>query len=175
MALPALFQFGQEWQQKLFTQGSRRVQRHDLVDAIVQRSLVQLHDRLEQRLALRVPVIFDLFAKGLRGVEQLLDLANGDAAVEPGEDRQDALHMLGREQSMALGCALRHDQAITPFPGAQGDGVHAGLAGHFANGQPAFIERFLEVAAQPFAGAAVEYGFHQIAFRRLRFSGCGCR
>ncbi|MNP42824.1 hypothetical protein D3C76_1366130 [compost metagenome] len=80
-----------------------------------------------------MPVVVHGLVKGLRGVEQLLDLADGNATVEPGEDRQDALHMLGAEQSMALGCALRHDQAIATFPGAQGDGVDAGLPGHFAD------------------------------------------
>ncbi|MNR40404.1 hypothetical protein D3C85_1586870 [compost metagenome] len=105
----------------------------------------------------------------------MLDLADGNAAIEPGKNRQNALNMLGAEQPMPLGRTLRHNQAISPFPGAQGHGIDASLASHLTNGQPAFIEGLCEVGAHVCSGAGVEWGFHQIAFRRLRFSGCGCR
>ena len=55
--------------------------------------------------------------------------------------------MLGAEQPMALGRALGHDQAITALPGAQGHGVDAGLARHFANRQPAVFQGLGDVFA----------------------------
>ncbi|MNI30534.1 hypothetical protein D3C73_843830 [compost metagenome] len=122
-----------------------------------------------------MPVVVDGLAEYLRRIEQFLDLADGDATVEPSEDGLDALYMVGREQPMPLGCALRHDQTVAPLPGAQGHGIDAGQARHFTDGQPAFVQRFFKVIAEVFAGAGVECLFHQMAFRRLRFSGCGCR
>ena len=76
---------------------------------------------------------------------------------------------------MTLGRALRDDQTIAPFPRTQRDRIDAGLPRHFADRQPAIVEGFLEIGAEVFLGAGVGAHVHQIKFRRLRFSGCGCR
>ncbi|MNN62073.1 hypothetical protein D3C81_1773490 [compost metagenome] len=73
---------------------------------------------MHQRLQQRVPVVVHGFAQRLRRIEQLLDLADGHPTVEPGNNGLDTLHMFGREQAVPLGCALRHDEAVAPFPGS---------------------------------------------------------
>ncbi|MNN14424.1 hypothetical protein D3C81_1274870 [compost metagenome] len=105
LALPALLQSGQQGHQQLLAQGSRRIQRHRLIDAVIQGAFLQSADCLQQRLQQGVPIVVDELAEGLRRVEQWLDLADGNATVEPGEDGLDALYVVGREQPMALGRA----------------------------------------------------------------------
>ncbi|MNG01598.1 hypothetical protein D3C84_845860 [compost metagenome] len=156
LPLPALFKFRQQGQEQLLAQGAWRVERHGLVDGVVQGPFAQLRDGVQQGMAQHLPIVFNEPAEGLRGVEQLLDLADGHAAVDPGEYRQNALYMFSREQPVPLGCALRHDQAIATFPGSQRHGVHPGLPGDFADRQPAFVQGLLEVGTEVFAGAAVE-------------------
>ncbi|MOA13067.1 hypothetical protein D3C78_1330990 [compost metagenome] len=171
-------QLGQQRQEQLLAHGPGRVQRHRLVDQVIDLALGQLRHRQHQGMALTLPVILRHlggFARWLRRVQQRLDLTHRNATVDPGENAQDPLHMLGIEQSVALGRAVRHDQTIATLPGAQCDGVDTGLPGDLAYGQPALRQGLGKVDPQVFAGAGVGFVLHQIAFRKLRFSGCGCR
>jgi len=57
LALPALLQFAEQRQQQLFAQGARRVERHGLVEGIVDPAFGQLADGLHQGLAQGVPFV----------------------------------------------------------------------------------------------------------------------
>ena len=160
LALPALFELGQQRHQQLLAQRPWRIQGDGLIDAVIQRALIERGDRRQQRLMQTLPIVFHGFREGLRRIEQWLDLADRNATVEPGEDGHDSLHMFSAIQSMALGRALGHHQAVATFPRAQGDGVDAGLPRDFANRQPALVEGFLEVGAEVFPGAAVGFIVH---------------
>jgi hypothetical protein len=112
----------------------------------------------QQGVALALPIVLHGLFGWLRRFEQRLDFAHRHAAIDPGEDALDPLHMLGIEQAMTLGGAVRHDQAVASLPGPQRDGIDAGLPGHFAYGKPALRQRFKrqrlgKVDAEVFAGA----------------------
>ncbi len=160
MALPALFEFLQQRQHQLLTQGAWRVERHGLVDRVIDPALGQIADRGYQVLAQRLPFVFDGVRDDLGGVDKVFNLADRYAAVEPSEDGVDALHVFGAEQPMTFGCALGHDQPVAAFPGAQGHGVDAGLARHFTNRQPAVLEGLGDV----FARFVLQGSFHEVPF-----------
>ena len=53
-------------------------------------------------------------------------------------DLPDALNILVRIKAVALGRPLRGDQGVTPFPGANRDGIDAGQDGYGPDGQQSF-------------------------------------
>ncbi|MNG95053.1 hypothetical protein D3C79_540780 [compost metagenome] len=136
LALPAQFQIGKQRHQQVFAERCRRVQGHGLVQVLLKAALGEGGNGLFQLLTQALPV-----AAGRRlrctggGVQQGSDLADRGTAVEPGENLLDALDVFLAVQAMPLASALRHDQAITAFPGAQGDRVDAGQARHLADRQ----------------------------------------
>jgi len=74
------------------------------------------------------------------GVDQVLDLADRNAAIEPGQDFHHPLYVFFRIQAVPFGRAVRHDQAVATFPGAQGHGIHAGLPCHLTDRNPALFK-----------------------------------
>ena len=148
LPLPALFQFAQQWQQQLLAEGARRIQGQVAVEQIVQLPLRQLQHGFEQLLALLAPLAGLGLRYGVAAAEQFIDLTDRDATVEPGEDGLDARHVFAVVQTVTLGRAAGHDQAVAALPGAQGDRVDAGLAGHVANRQPALVQGCLVVVRQ---------------------------
>ena len=57
-------------------------------------------------------------------------------------------------QAMALGGPLRGDQAVAPFPGADGNGIDAGQCGYGSDGQQS-----LSGGLGQFLGGSVHGGF----------------
>ncbi len=133
---PAQVEEIEQWQQQLFAQRDGRIQGHGLVELLVEGALRQRCDGFDQLELPGLPVAFRWRAGRL--VEQLAYLADGGAALQPGQDRLDAFDLLQRIQAMALGGTLGLEQAVAALPGAQGDGIDAGAASQFADGQQDF-------------------------------------
>ena len=174
LPLPALFQIVEQGHQQLFAERASGVERHRLIEAIIQAALGQFTDGLHHGLAPGLPVTVGCFGWSRRRVKQRLDLADRDTTIEPQQNVLDALDVFGRKQAMTLGRAVRHDQAIAALPGTQSHGIHTGDARHFTNGQPAFSQCLAVVRVRGIGhDQVIIHG--QMALRRLRSSGCGCR
>jgi hypothetical protein len=173
MRLPSLLR-SQEWSlqgfeqrlQQVLEKRARRVKGDRAVECVIQLPFAEAIDRLQELLEQCRPLILLRQLRGRAGAEQCLDLADRHAAIEPGDDVTDALDVGVVVQPVPLGRAQRHDKPVAALPGAQGHGVYAGDAGHFADGQQAVGGQLRQVRW---------FDHGQIPLRRLSVSGCGCR
>ena len=141
LSLPASFEVLQQGLQKLFAEGRYRIERRGLVEQIVEASLGQRGDGVQQLFVQAFPGGFDIRRRGfLRTLQQRAHLADGDATLEPDEYPADALDLLFAVEPVTLAGALRHHQAVAALPGAQGDRMDAGQTSDFADRQAAAFE-----------------------------------
>ncbi|MNI55574.1 hypothetical protein D3C73_1105340 [compost metagenome] len=147
---PTLPQAIEQWQQQFLAQGDGRIQRHGLIELLVEAALGQVGDGLYQLLLAGLPVALGSDAGWL--VEQLAHLADRCAPFQPGQDRFDAFDLVAAIQAVAFGGTLRLQQPVAPLPGAQGYRIHTGAACQFTDGHGRFR---LHCAAPGCRGAAV--------------------
>jgi len=136
MRLPTPGEAVQQRQQQLFTERDGRVQRHGLIELLVEGALGQVAHRFDQRLLAQLPV--PLWGNAWGVFKQLTDLADRSTTLEPAQDRLHLLDLVGAVQTMPLGRALRLEQTIAPLPGAQGDRVYPSAASKLADGHQIF-------------------------------------
>ena len=174
LPLPALFQLIEQRHQQSLAHGACGVERHDLVETIIEAALGQLTDGFNQGMTPNLPVAAGCFVRRTGCIKQWLDLADSHAAVEPQHNLLDPLNMLCGKQPMPLGGAMGDDQSVATLPGTQGHCVDPRNTRNITYGQPTLCQCLAVVRIRCVGhNQVVVHG--QMALRRLRFSGCGCR
>ena len=131
LVVPAFFQFADHGLPEFGDAGGHRVEGQALVEERVEPVQVAGLQGGDQLATLVRPVAgggcWRLDRLGL--LEQLPDLADRYAAVEPLQDALDALDVVAGVEAVPLGGTAGADQPVTALLGPQGDRVDAGQPG----------------------------------------------